>query len=159
MQKFHNDSNLEVLEKELHSKNLTPAPPFINRDRLLFESGRAAARSDRHVRFLVVTTMLFAFSTISVGYLLVRQRQVNALLNQELAAFACVQAVPLNLFETKLPVARELPDSSYLALMRRSDLFEDQTPVYPSPPADSSPGVSPEGPALKVLHLRSRLDF
>ena len=159
MQEFQHDPNLEELEQVLHSLNLTPAPPLINRDRLLFESGRAAARSDRHVRFLVVTTILSAISTMSVGYLLVCQRQVNTLMNHEFADIASAHAVPLKLLENELPVARELPDSSYLALMRRSDLFADQPPVHPSPPTDSSPGVSPEGPEIKVLHLRSRLDF
>lgn len=159
MQEFQRDPNLDDLEQVIQSLNLAPAPPAINRDRLLFEAGRAAARADRHVRFLAATTLLFAGSTMAVGYLLACQRHVNARLHQQLAAVASAHEMPLKLVESEPPVARELPESSYLALMRRGDLFSDQPQMRPSPPADAAPEVSPKGPEMNVLHLRSRLDF
>lgn len=159
MQEFQDAAGLDELERGLQSLNLAPAPPVINRDRLLFEAGRAAARADRHVRFLAATTLLFAVSTMAVGYLLVCQRHVNARLHQQLAAVASAHEMPLKLVENEPPVARELPESSYLALMRRGDLFSDQPPMRPSRPADASPEASPNGPEVDVLHLRSRLDF
>jgi len=159
MRDFEHDPAMADIEKRLHGLKLAPAPPAISRDRLLFEAGQAAARSDRQMHLFAVTTLIFAGSTMAIGYLWACERLVNARLNQQLAAVASAHEMPLKLVENEPPVARELPDSSYLALMRRGDLFSDQPPIMQSPHADSVPEDSAKGLEVDVLNMRSRLDF
>ncbi len=155
---FDLEAELNALESVL--RGIEPAPSNLNRDRLMFEAGRGAAKAESRGRLLLAAS--FVLSIVSVGSvgLLLREQSRTANLMAELAiARAHFDAAKSDSPDLPpLPFERPSP-TSYLALSRNLDTPDveirgrtDQAPSRPGHPAgDELP--------RPVLNARSKLEF
>jgi len=156
MVEFEFDDNLAEMEKRL--LGYSPVIPKLNRDRLLFESGKTAAGSKSSTRLLFFTTLLFSASTLTLTYSLMCSEQINFKLKEELAKVRSDQDLELMITEDE-PVDRELQPTSYLALMRKADLYSSNPSTFESHHTGASSAVSNPEPETKILSIRSNVEF
>ena len=84
--------------------------------------------------------------------------QINFKLKEELAKVRSDQDLELMITEDQ-PVDRELQPTSYLALMRKADLYSSNPPMFESHHTGASPAVSNPEPETKILSVRSNIEF
>ena len=156
MAEFEFDDTIAEMEKKL--RFYSPSVPSMRRDRMLYESGKAAASSRIRTRPLVIATLVFAVSTMMLSYSLVCSEKSNLRLKEELAKVRSDPELEL-MITVDEPVVRELPPTSYLALMRQADLYSSNPPMFESPQSRSSPEVSTTEPETNILSIRSKLEL
>lgn len=134
---------LKDLERRL--EQWRPSPGSLDRDRMLFEAGRAAARAESWGRLGMALTACFALVAVGLGGLLVRERGYRHALEVTLAERTREPVLP-ELVSPAPPYAEPAPNS-YLALTRRilASGLEELPPAAPSAPLDELP-ERPEPP-------------
>jgi hypothetical protein len=137
--------DLTDLERRLAA--LRPTARGLDRDRMLFEAGRASARAEG--RIWVLSAAASALVVVGLGVALARERSRALGLERAVAATR-----PTSPPITSPPVAPiEVAPDSYLALSRRALAGLDDLPVTPShPPGD----LGPPAPGRVLSPLRSR---
>ncbi len=143
---------LSDLERRL--EQWRPSPGSLDRDRMLFDAGRASARAESWGRLGLALAASFALVAVAMGGLLVRERGYRHALEVTLAERTRAPASP----EVDLPPPSfaEPAPNSYLALSRRilaSGLVE-LPPEAPNAPRGEIP-ERPE-PPLTPLSTRGR---
>jgi hypothetical protein len=150
----------ELTDLEQRLSHWRPASEGLDRDRMLFEAGRAASRAEVRAWIGFASSAALALVTAGLGVLLVgerahRQALEARIVQQENAAKAPALPEPL----PPPIVAQTLSPDSYLALTHRLQtvgLDEALTPASGTPP-DHSP-VVPE-PTLRVQDVGRLLKF
>jgi hypothetical protein len=152
------EGDLTDLERRL--THWRPAAKYFDRDRMLYEAGRAAARAELRAWTGFASSAALALVTASLGVLLVRERAQRQdlevrIVQRENAAKAPVLPEPM----PPPIVAQPLSPDSYLALTHRLQtvgLDEALTPTSGAP-SDHAPAV-PE-PTLRVRDVGRMLKF
>ena len=129
---------------------LRPTARGLDRDRMLFEAGRASARADGRV--WVLSAAASALVVVGLGVALARER--SRALGLERALIVEREVPAATTVPTPLPIAPiEVAPDSYLALSRRALAGLDDLPVaQPHPPGD----LVPPAPGRVLSPLRSR---
>jgi hypothetical protein len=144
--------DLTDLERRLTA--LRPTAQALDRDRMLFEAGRASARGEG--RAWVLSAAASALMVVGLGVALARERSRALGLERDLIAAGEVPAAPPIAVtaaprEPSPPV--EVAPDSYLALSRRALAGLDDLPAAPPhPPGD----LGPPAPGRVLSPLRSR---
>lgn len=147
------DSDLSALERWLGSWR--PVPGVIDRDRLLFETGRAAGRAGSWGRLGWLASACLALVAFGLGSLLVRERGNRHALEVRLAARSHPSA-PAG--EVACPT-KALDPESYFVLTRRmlGSGTDEVMPIAARQPPDRRP--EPSEPPLSPLRARRREGF
>jgi hypothetical protein len=152
---IENEFDLSKLERRLAAWR--PASGGLDRDRMLYEAGRAAARADVRIHSWRLATAALALLTVGLGGLLAHERAQRRVLETSVAIASQIKpARPAG--EIALPTPRETPaiePSSYFALTLR---LSRGNPDISSPDVDFEP--KPHRPAtgpLQVLPQRQPL--
>jgi hypothetical protein len=139
-----------------------PAVGGLDRDRMRYEAGRAAARADGRVQSWRLATAALALFAVGLGGLLMRERSQRQALETSIAIAARINpAQPA--VEIALPASREIPTiepSSYFALTSRlsrgnPDISSLDVDFEPKP---HRPATGPSDPIPQRRPLQPR-DF
>ena len=143
---------LSDLERRL--EQWRPASGSLDRDRMLFDAGRASARAESWGRLGAALAASFALVAVGLGGLLVRERAHRHGLEVALAERTREPALP-ELVSPLPPLAEPAPNS-YLALSRRilASGLEELPPAASNAPRSEIP-ERPE-PPLTPLDARRR---
>ena len=127
---------------------LRPAAAGLDRDRMLYEAGRAAARADLRGRAWLASTAALALACAALGGLLARERGHRLDLERALAATRAAAPEPRRFDPPPFLAARPAPDS-YLALTRRAlaDGLDE-------PPPREAPRLGPTIAPTQPLRVR-----
>ncbi len=146
------EAPLSDLERRL--ERWRPASGSLDRDRMLFDAGRAAARAESWGRLGVALAASFALVSVGLGGLLVRERGYRHDLEVTLAERTREPVLPE--LVSPPPALAEPAPNSYLALSRRilASGLEDS----PTEASDAPRGEVPESlePPLTPLSIRGR---
>jgi hypothetical protein len=147
----------ELTDLEHRLAALRPATSGLDRDRTLFEAGRASARAEGRARawgFVAAASMLVA---VGLGVGLARERARALDLERALVAAREAPAPSAAPAPAPLPPI-EIAPNSYLALSHRALAGLDEPPAAPGRhPVDIGP-TAPERP-LSPLRVRGAGDF
>ena len=130
-----------------------PLPGSLDRDRMLFDAGRAAARAESGGRLGGALAASFALVAVGLGGLLVRERghrhALEVTLVERTREPVIVEPVP-----PMLPAPPELAPDSYLVLTRRilTTGLDDLPPSTSKVPR----GELPDRPVPSLVPLRVR---
>lgn len=160
---IENEFDLSELERRLAA--WWPASGGLDRDRMLYEAGRAAARADGRIHSWRLATAALALLTVGLGSLLAHERSHRRALETPVAIAKPAQPAR----EIALPASTETPaiePSSYLALTLRlsrgnPDISSLDLELEPKPhrPATGPLQVLPQRRALQPRDLQRVLDL
>jgi|GEM_PF-6731167 len=141
---------------------LRPVLGTLNRDRMLYEAGRASARGEARDRLLMAASALLLVASLGLGGLLVQERARRQALEVALAA-RDQEAIPPSekLVLPKSSPVVEIAPTSYLALSRHiqpGGLDEVDPPIEDAGQGDSAEGSESKMP-IRVRDARGILDF
>ncbi len=143
--------DLSAVERRLAAWR--PAAGGLDRDRMLYEAGRTAARVDGRVQSWRLATAALILVAVGLGGMLARERSQRLALESSLSLASRINpSHPVE--EIASPASREIPTiepfapDSYFALTSR---FARGVPDLPSPDADFEP--EPHRPATGPLEL------
>jgi len=128
-----------------------PAPVGVDRDRMMYEAGRASARGDARIRLLAASFAASTLLTLGLGVQLARERSRCEILARSLAVLERrnLPSPPEDRPEAEPEV--EVAADSYLALTRRG--LDD--PPASRPPAGADPAdPGPTPPPLRAWNPR-----
>ena len=153
----HDDSDFES-----RLARLRPAPVAIDRDRMIFEAGRAAGRADRRTWPGLALAAGLGLIACGLGGLLARERAARTDLETRVAALAPaptpIARAPILLDPG--PPARLDPNSHFaltrLILDRGLDDFPGDCPLAPRRPA---PNLPPRPAPLGIRDYGAALDL
>jgi hypothetical protein len=112
------EQDLKALELRLAAWR--PSTGALDRDRMLYDAGRAAVRSESHGRVWVLATAALAVVTIGLGALLVQERSRRTALEIAMAARAMPSPPPpAPPGEIDIPPIESPGPSSYFVLTAR----------------------------------------
>jgi hypothetical protein len=137
-----------------------PAPVVLDRDRMLFEAGRAAGRSEARLRAGLLSTAALALVAAGLGVPLVRERAQRHALEVRIARQSIAAPAPSMPEPAPPPIAIEpFAPESYLALTHRmlDGGLDDAPGSAPGMPPEPSP-TRPE-PTLRVRDAGRFLKF
>ncbi len=145
---------LSDLERRL--EQWRPLPGSLDRDRMLFEAGRASARAESWGRLGAVLAASFALVAVGLGGLLVRERGHRHALEVTLAE-RTREPVIADPVLPPLPSRPEPAPDSYLALTRRilTTGLDDPPPLA----SNARSGELPDRSAPSLTPLRVRGGF
>jgi hypothetical protein len=149
----------ELTDLERRLTHWRPATENLDRDRMFFEAGRAAARAEVRAWTGFASTAALALVAAGLGVLLVGERARRQALEVRIAQQENAKAPALPEPLSPPIVAQTLSPDSYLALTHRLQtvgLDEAMAPDSGSPP-DHSPAI-PE-PTLRVRDVGRMLKF
>jgi hypothetical protein len=127
----------ELNEIERRLTLLRPSSGGLDRDRMLFEAGRASARAETRGRAWAVAVAASMVVAIGLGVGLVRERSLRHDLERALAT-RTPEARPA----PPIP-PREIAPDSYLALTRRALAGLDDSPPSARRPPEAAPDPTP----------------
>jgi hypothetical protein len=144
------EENLSALEQRLGSWRPIPASGAVNRDRLVFEAGRAAAGAGAWRRIGWCSNACLALVALGLGGLLARERGDRQALEATLAARASAPA------SAAMPPVVALEPDSYFVLTHHilAAGANDSMPIVSDQPPDRRP--APPEPPLSPLRARRR---
>jgi len=152
------DLNRDPADLERRLARLRPAAGGLDRDRMLYEAGRAAARADSRTRLASAAAMAMAIGCVGLGGLLARERGHRLDLERALADTRPREPDPGRLAPSPpVPAARPGPDS-YLALTRRALVAGLDDPPGPVEPRRFGSPIPPE-PPLRVRGAAAPIDL
>ena len=132
----------DLTDPERQLAALRPTARGLDRDRMLFEAGRASARAGDRARVWALSAAASALVVVGLGVALARER--SRTLGLERALIVAQEAAPAprpphaTPPEPSQPI--EVAPDSYLALSRRALAGLDDLPAAPSrPPGDLGP--------------------
>jgi hypothetical protein len=132
----------EMNEPEQTLARLRPVSGGLNRDRVLFEAGRAAGRTEARHRLLIATSASLLVALIGSGGLFVRERAHRLSLELELAARLNEQTSrPAGVVQPELLPPADISPNSYLALSRH---------IQPGGLDEPSPPFGGAGPGYPI---------
>jgi hypothetical protein len=140
-------AEISALEQKL--EGLRPVVGHLNRDRILYEAGRVAARTEARRSLLVATSVALSLALIGSGCLLMRERARSHRLEMQLAAHQPEQtSAATNVLQLELNTPAEISPNSYLALSKhiRPGGLDEPRPVVdagPERPFSDSPQFAP----------------
>jgi hypothetical protein len=142
--------DLSGLERRLSAWR--PASGALDRDRMLYEAGRASARAEDRGRLWRASAAVLALAAVGLGVQLARERSRGLALERALA-----EALPGHTPAAETPgprladlTPRRLPASSYLVLTSRlvTGALDDPGPDAGAvPPGNPEPGTHSTPPA------------
>lgn len=141
---------LSDLERRL--ERWRPLPGSLDRDRMLFDAGRAAARAESWGRLGAALAASFALVAVGLGGLLVRERGDRHALEATLAERTREPALPERV--SPLPTFAEPAPNSYLALSRR--ILASGLEELPQAASNAPRGEIPERPEPPLTPLDAR---
>jgi hypothetical protein len=127
----------ELNEIERRLTLLRPASGGLDRDRMLFEAGRASARAENRERVWAGAVAASIVVALVLGVGLVRERTLRLGLERALAT-RTPEARP----SSPIPI-RELAPDSYLTLTRRALAGLDDSPRSARRPPEAAPDPTP----------------
>jgi hypothetical protein len=127
----------ELNEIERRLTLLRPASGGLDRDRMLFEAGRASARAEAHGRAWAGAVAASMVVALALGFGLARERTLRLGLERAIAA-RTPEARPAPPIPT-----REIAPDSYLALTRRALAGLDDSPRSARRPPEAAPDPTP----------------
>lgn len=150
----------ELNETERRLAGWSPAAPMLNRDRMLFEAGRAAARTEARGRLAMIVAADFAVLAIAIGVWALREDAARKRLELALAEHSqLLNAVSAT--QVAAPVPGPVPPAvpapardSYLALTHR--LANDGLDETVTAPPRSIQDEHPASPRRTPTPLNSR---
>jgi hypothetical protein len=163
------EDDLKALEHRLIAWQ--PTAGALDRDRMLYDAGQAAARADGQIRAWRLATAALLFLTVGLGGLLVHQRSLlereRAVLTQERSRRRTMEAMLVDRNPAPAPSApapaptsagttvEPLSPSSYFALTARlaRDVRDPSSPDREIEPAPHRPSAEPVE-SLPPLHPR-----
>jgi hypothetical protein len=159
------ENDLTALERRL--AGWRPAIGGLDRDRMLFDAGRAAARAEGRSRLWQLATAALVFVTAGLGGLLANERSLRLALETQVAAQTDPEKQqPLARISVQLGRIEPPGPKSYLALTSRlakgvrdlssPDAGFDSTP---NQPAAASSKSSPYSEPLRPTDLQRVLDL
>jgi hypothetical protein len=140
--------DLSAVERRLAAWR--PTAGGLDRDRMLYEAGRAAARADGRVRSWRLATAALILMAVGLGGLLVRERSQRLALELSLALASQIKPQhPVG--ETALPTSREtaaiepFAPTSYFALTSRlgQSILDMSSPGVEFEPKSHRPATGP----------------
>jgi hypothetical protein len=160
------EDDLTALERRVAAWR--PAAGLLNRDRTLFDAGRAAALAEGRSRVWQLATAASALLTVTLGALLAHERADRVALESRTAALAATQN-PEPPMQTPIDLARIEPaePNSYLALTTQlakgsRDLFSLDNELESQPrhrPPDASSSSAPTLEPLRPIDVERVLDL
>jgi hypothetical protein len=157
---FDPQGRLNELERPL--SGLRPVTVGLNRDRMLFDAGRAAARADARGRFLTLAAAALAVVT-GLGLSLFIERSRRHSLEVALAGFEHRQQSPPSSSIPPVSIAtNDASPYSYraLSLLENSGgLCEFRPPIGALQPDRAPPGAEAERAPLRVRDTEKLLQF
>jgi hypothetical protein len=160
------ENELNAMERRLAAWR--PASGGLDRDRMLYEAGRAAARADDRVQSWRLAAAALTLLTVGLGGLLAHEQSQRQALETSIAMAARINpAQPAG--EIALPAPKEIPaiePSSYIALTLRlsqgtPDMSSLDRQLEPKPHrvATDRLQVLPERQPLQARDLQRVLDL
>jgi hypothetical protein len=153
--KPHLDHENDLTDLERRLSAWQPATGGLDRDRMLFDAGRAAARAEGRSRYWRLATVALVLVTVTLGELLVHERsQRLALEMARPVRRGPAELSPPSLLLTQTPAVEPLAPNSYFVLT--AQLVASDLEV----PGPAGNGVKPKkaDPVPLTLPLRPR-DF
>jgi hypothetical protein len=168
VKKPENDHDFDMSEVSCRLAAWRPASGGLNRDRMLYEAGRAAARAEGRIQSWRLATAALTLLTVGLGGLLAHERSQRQALETSIAVAARIKsAQPAG--EIALPAPKETPaiePSSYIALTLRlsqgtPDMSSLDLQLEPKPHrvATGRLQVLPERQPLQARDLQRVLDL
>ncbi len=154
MDPLEDDPEAPLSDLERRMGRWRPASGSLDRDRMLFDAGRASARGESWGRLVGALAACLALVALGLGGLLVRERGYRQGLEVALAE-RTREPAPREMVAPLPPFAEPAPDS-YLALSRRilASGLEELPPTVSNAPRDEI-SERPE-PTLTPLSVRGR---
>ncbi len=152
MDPLEDDPEAPLSDLERRMGRWRPASGSLDRDRMLFDAGRASARGESWGRLVGALAACLALVALGLGGLLVRERGYRHALEVTLAERTREPVLPEPV--SPLPTLGEPAPYSYLALSRRIQAsgLEELPPAAPNAPR----GEIPERPEPPFTPLSTR---
>ena len=153
------EDELTALERRLG--RWQPTPAGLNRDRMLFEAGRAAARAEVWGRVPLASAAALALVVAGLGMLLVRERDQRHALEIRLVQQTTNPRTTAPLIETEpLPIVeRTAAPDSYLVLTHKLLAIGVDDALLQAPSATQDNGSPTTEPPLRVRGPGGLLNF
>jgi len=162
---IENEFNLNAMERRLAAWR--PASGGLDRDRMLYEAGRAAARADGRVQSWRLATAALILMVVGLGGLMMHERSQRHAMEVALAARTRPsQSAPTVPLLSATTAIEPFAPSSYFALTSRlaqgnPDMSSPDIELEPEPhrPATSPSDLLPQRRPLQPRDLQRVLDL